>query len=492
MSVSAQTVLPQSAVHSLALRPQRTRIPDVDIEFLDPVAQGGPRPRRSRSEWYTWGLAGSETEFDKGIRFCALYRKTNRTPLEEAELSATYSGAYFVAHEVVAFIARRVGLADAELITDCATELVDFCAHRYDEQRGKSFPAYLKSMAYYYLRIHRNFQTFARRMTGTGYETGDHRDVLTAMYDKPSSGHRTIRETENEDDRRDVLDSFDLQDSDPLFREEWQVSQSIDPAELLEASEELSFDTLPEDLVAPEEPKTLRGWVDRAIHQVQAGQLTPETLAERAPAILEKLREASGARLTDIAKRLIARVNQGCEIACTLLHALLAGLHPEKQAQTIQLIEAALAAQSPVASQPETVYTLVSSEEQPDSKEGIAAGAAEGSVTVLETVQVSTGASKEDLDLGLLIDTGDLRHGRVPPPKLRYVVVDHPPEEPHGDPPPLDEWPPPVPAGAYLGRGQKPPGKPWQPTVEVRNFASQRCFRPPPPVRLGTGGVALP
>ncbi|UTV80113.1 hypothetical protein MQE22_08765 [Acidithiobacillus sp. YTS05] len=447
MSVSTQSVLSESSFRLMALRESRTRIPEIDVEALDPETKGGPHPRHSRREWYTWGVAGSETEFAKGIRFCALYCKTARSALEEAELSAAYSGAYLVAHEVVAYIARRVGLDDAELITDCATALVDFCARRYDEQRGKSFSAYLKAMAYHYLRIHRNFQTFSRRMAGVGYETGDHRDVLTAMYDKPSSGHRTIRETSEEDDRRDVLDSFDIADSDPLFAEDWQQSQSVDPLDLLASAEEHSFDTISEDLVTPQEHATLSGWVDRTIDQVQLGHLSAAALHERAPAILEKLREVSGARMTDIAKRLIVRANHGCDIATTLLRALLAGLHPEKQVQTIRLIETALA--TPVAEStpfaPGDTQVEIATE---TTKEDIPAPSIAGEPSLILDSPIDTqlpeAIALEDADLGLLIDTGDLRHGRVPPPKPRYVVVDQPPEEPHGDPPPLDEWPPPT------------------------------------------------
>jgi len=45
----------------------------------------------------------------------------------------------------------------------------------------------------------------------------------------------------------------------------------------------------------------------------------------------------------------------------------------------------------------------------------------------------------ETEDLGWLIDTEDLRHGRVPHPKPRYVSVDHNPVDPPGAPPLLEE-----------------------------------------------------
>ena len=275
--------------------------------------------------------------------------------------------------------------------------------------------------------------------------------MLTASaFSSPDQPQRPSPITAGEEDSREVLDTFapdcpgSPYDLDPLYASEWGSSFAEDPARILESAEESKADLEPlsdiPDTPQNQEaaPTTLSGWVDCAVRQIQNGQISTEALTVRAPAILEQLRSVTGARLTDIAKRLIARIKAGCRIAATLLRVLRSTLLPDRHARTIEMIEGVLqdqhdgemAQELAVVAEPDIPHLAVTGEQpfeqnpqhSPETPEMILAVAASA-----------------DLDLGLLIDTGDLRHGRIPPAKPRYVTVDHPPAEPIGMPPILDD-----------------------------------------------------
>ena len=445
-----------------------TRYTEIDVEVLS--ASSGkrpPTPPSSRS-WATWGEVGSEDDYLHGVRFCELYRAERRNHLDEAELTAMYTGAYCTAFEVVAHIARKVGFQDPDILTDCASGIVDFCAREYDpdtsgrNHRIKTFRDYLKNIAYAYLRKHRDFLGFSRKMTGVGFATGSHRDLLTASaFASVDQPQRPSPITAGEEDSREVLDTFapdcpgSPYDLDPLYASEWGSSFAEDSAQIMESVEESMADMEPL-LDTPENqeaaPTTLSGWVDCAVQQIQSGQISTEALTDRAPAILEQLRSVTGARITDIAKRLIARIKAGCRIAATLLQALRSTLLPDRHVRTIEMIEGALqdhhdgemAQELEVVVEPDIPHLAVT-REQPSEQ------SPERFAEVSESLLAASAA--EDLDLGLLIDTGDLRHGRIPPAKPRYVSVDYPPPEPVGKPPILDDDSPPVDPGPPVLEG---------------------------------------
>lgn len=381
---------------------------ELDVDVLPPAPDVRQATPSSPRDWYS---LGADPEYERGLRFCDLYRADRRTRREEAELSAIYQWAYTVAFETVARIARKAGFFDQDILADCATGLVDFCARQYDAatvakaSRVKTYPEYLKNIAYAYLRKHRDFLTFSRRMTDTGFASGD---LLTnALVGDP--GNRLERLVARERDQHDTLDTLHPDALEPLYASDRSSGYTDDPAD---GGPDAGLRSAASD---DDSPLTLSGWVDRAVQHIQDNHLSPEILAARAPAILDQLRMATGARITDIAKRLVVRVKSGCRIALSLLQALRGTLTPERHERTIQMIDAALLAQV---------------QEYPADD-----------VDVAETPYAT--ALPDIPDLGLLIDTGDLRHGRTPPPKPRYVTVDHPPVDPAGTPPPLDDDAPP-------------------------------------------------
>ena len=469
------TTLHAEILEDITLLPAKWQSParytELDVEVLPADSGKRPHTRPSSRSWATWGEVGSEDDYLHGVRFCELYRAERRSHLEEAELTAMYTGAYCTAFEVVAHIARKVGFQDPDILTDCASGLVDFCAREYDpdtsgrNHRIKTFRDYLKNIAYAYLRKHRDFLGFSRKMTGVGFATGSHRDLLTASaFASVDQPQRPSPITAGEEDSREVLDTFapdcpgSPYDLDPLYASEWGSSFAEDSAQIMESVEESMADLEPllDTPDTPENreaaPTTLSGWVDCAVRQIQSGQISTEALTVRAPAILEQLRSVTGARITDIAKRLIARIKAGCRIAATLLQVVRSTLLPDRHARTIEMIESVLqdrhnskmAQGLEVVAEPD-IPQLAVMVEQPSEQ------SPERFAEVPDSLLAA--AAAEDLDLGLLIDTGDLRHGRIPPAKPRYVSVDYPPSEPVGTPPILDDDSPPVDHGPPVLEG---------------------------------------
>ncbi len=379
-----------------------------------------PLRRPSALVMESWGFSGSETEYQKGIRFCELYRAGRRTRLEEAELATLYKHAYRRAFDAVSYHAHKAGLSDPDTLADAAAALVDFCCKGYDamsvgrDGQRKPYLAYMRSVAYSYLRKHQDFLGFTRKMTQTGPATGRDEDVLTAAW-----CGRATRDMAG--DTEDVFEFLD-QGIDPLFAQEWGAASPVEMVEMLEENERCDRDGLEAYPDCETASATLRDWVARTVETIRQSEMSPSTLADRAPAILERLREATGARVTDIAKRLMTQVSHGCAIARALLQALLGILQPQRHAQTIALIEAALVV----------------------SEQAAAAEPAEPEpVVVSEPVVTSTACASEqddESDIGLIIDPADLFRGMVPPAKPRYVVVDTVPEEVPGAPP-LDDDP---------------------------------------------------
>ncbi len=453
----------------MKMQPQSELLEDT-ISLEGPDSPQRPHTRRTSSEeWYSWG-ENSETEYQTGIRFCALYRKDTRSRREEAELGSTYWGAYQAAFTTVARIAHKAGLHDSELISDCAAGLVDFCARQYDEtavgrdNRPKSFFAYLKNIAYAYLRKHRDFLAFAKKMTGTGFSSQDLMTVATFGREED----RRERASASEYDYRDVLDTLDPDAVESLYAEEWTgfalgEYEGEDAGQVIENMEEHL-------------PETLRDWVDYLLDQVRHSGLSSATLAVRVPAILEQLKSATGARLMDIVKRLIARMKSGCRVALDLLRTLRATI-PGQHERTLNLIDEVL---SGIKVVPQVHVVRLTSQKVSvcwqESWTPMAAMHMQGITTqhvtlapdpdiadpgeihprvidavevceVLDTAAKANTADSEtqpvgyDNDLGFLIDVSDLRHGRVPPAKARFVIVETPPADPPGTPPRLDEDP---------------------------------------------------
>ncbi|MEY2340910.1 hypothetical protein AB4090_02235 [Acidithiobacillus sp. IBUN Pt1247-S3] len=452
-------------------------------------------------EWYSRDK-DCDMEYKSGIRFCTLYRKAVRSRREEAELGMAYWGAYQAAYATAGQIAQKAGLRDSELIADCAAGLVDFCARQYDETavgrggRPKTFADFLKNIAYAYLRKHRDFLAFAKKMTGTGYASQDLMTVAT-FGDEYA---RMKRESASEDDYRDVLDTLDPDAVESLYAAEWAGFATEDDDEVGQSINEI------EDRL----PATLREWIDYLLQQIQHSGMSPATLAMRVPAILEQLKSATGARVMDIIKRLVARVKAGCQVALNLLMALRPAI-PAKHARTLTLIDGALQSirkvpqvrlryaspkgmlvawqETPpdattavsVSNQEMPVYKGMGSNPAPTiqtqsvrlryaSPQGMVISWREiwsplpqcvsavdltVPVNTIETaarvhpsspdsdVDAFDGLCIFDEDLAFLIEPSDLLHGRIPPAKPRYVTVDAPPDEPSGAPPFLDENSPP-------------------------------------------------
>lgn len=404
-----------------ALRARRTRCPE-EVE--------------DTREWPTLESSGGDTEYRQGVRFCELYRAESRSWREEAELSALYHGVYQVAFETASGIAHKAGFFDSETISDCAAGLVDFCARQYDgttlgrNRRNMTFLAYIKAVAYSYLRKHRDFLSFSKKMTGSGLATGADQDILTAAT-FGNQDQRPNRIALADGDARDAVDTVHPEDLEPLYALEWSsvVAEGCDQPSC-EAS----------DFGQPENA-TLSQWVDRAVGHIRDSRMPREALRARAPAILEQLRSITGSRITDIAKRLIARIKTGCRIAQALLQALRDTLLPHRHEQTIRMIDAALGEQGTSQQSSAVPSPAMPGPIRPDSIPRTTEATEAPPPDPVEETVGSVVASDPDLDLGVLIDTSDLRHGRNPPAKPRYVTVDDLPPEPTGTPPPLDDDP---------------------------------------------------
>ncbi|MBU2753112.1 hypothetical protein HFU84_02370 [Acidithiobacillus sp. CV18-2] len=417
-------------------------------------------------EWYSRD-EDRDREYKSGIRFCTLYRQKVRSRREEAELGTAYWVAYQAAYATAAQIAQKAGLRDSELIADCAAGLVDFGARQYDETavgkggRPKTFADFLKNIAYAYLRKHRDFLSFARKMTGTGYASQDLMTVAT-FGDEYA---RMKRESAAADDYRDVFDTLDPDAVESLYAAEWSGFATDDDDEVGQSLNEI------EDHL----PATLREWIDYLLQQIQHSGMSPATLAMRVPAILEQLKSATGARVMDIVKRLIARTKTGCLVALEMLRGIRTAI-PERHEQTLKLIEEVLdsvrivpqmrtpsltSQQLSVSWQEHWTLLAVPYLQQvsqtvtglpcPDIPEsGAIQPLAVETIKDLEALDVTAESGTQakdtqpagtDNDLAFLIDPSDLRHGRVPPAKPRYITVDAPPVEPSGAPPLLEETP---------------------------------------------------
>ncbi|MHB0888071.1 hypothetical protein [Acidithiobacillus sp.] len=383
------------------------------------------------------------------IRFCELYRKETRTRREEAELSAKYARAYDKAHHAVACLARHVGFSDPDILADCGTTLLDFGARSFD---WCVFPnatlfGYFHGVARAYLHKHKDFLTFSRRLTGCGYATAD---LLTqAVFGHPDDEDRpeAVVAHEYEDRTADLFDSPEMGALEPLYASGYGSSFGEDPALSLERLD--SLDAVDAGLQAVEEASGIRsvsGWLDFTIAHIAESHPPLTDILARAAQIIDQLAAITGARLTDLAKRLITRVKAGCRIALTLLQALRERLHPERNRRARDMIDEVLSPldarefPEPEPSEPElrnqpVLTEAVAALPIPDTPEHLAMPA--------PCLDLAAAIPTEDRDLGWLIDTEDLRQGRVPPPKPRYVPVDHAPVDPPGVPPLLDEHAPP-------------------------------------------------
>ncbi len=399
------------------------------------------RSRRDREE--------EQEERAFSIRFCELYRKETRTRREEAELSAKYARAYDKAHHAVACLARHAGFSDPDILADCATTLLDFGARRFDwrDYPNATLFGYFQGIARAYLHKHKDFLTFSRRLTGCGYATAD---MLTqAVFGRPDDEDRpeALVAHEHEGRTADLFDSPELGALEPLYASEYESSFGEDPALSLERLD--SRDALDAGLQAVEEASDIRsvsGWLDFTIAHIAESHPSLADILVRAPQIIDQLAAITGARLTDLAKRLITRVKAGCRIALALLQALRERLHPERNRRARDMIDEVL---SPLEAReiPEQEPSGPELRDPPALPEAVATlpipDAPKHPAMPAPCLDLAAAIPAEDRDLGWLIDTEDLRQGRVPPPKPRYVPVDHAPVDPPGVPPLLDEHAPP-------------------------------------------------
>lgn len=421
-----------------------------NLQVLDRDQDTEVHPRIDRLRWKR-DREEEQEERAFSIRFCELYRKDTRTRREEAELSAKYARAYGKAHHAVACLARHVGFSDPDILADCATTLTDFGARRFDwrDYPNATLFGYFQGIARAYLHKHKDFLTFSRRLTGCGYATAD---MLTqAVFGHPDDEDRpeAVVAHEREDRMVDIFDSPELHtlDLEPLYASEYGSSFGEDPALSLERLDRL--DAVDAGLQAVEEASDIRsvsGWLDFTIAHIAESHPSLTDILVRAPQIIDQLAAITGARLTDLAKRLITRVKAGCRIALTLLQALREKLHPERNRRARDLIDEVLLPleareiREPEPSEPElrdppALPEAVAALPIPDAPEHLAMPA--------PCLDLAAAIPTEDQDLGWLIDTEDLRQGRVPLPKPRYVPVDHAPVDPPGVPPLLDEHAPP-------------------------------------------------
>lgn len=307
---------------------------------------------------------------EKGIRFCTLYRLEQRTPREEAELSSLYPWAYDEAFRAVAHIARKAGFSDPDMLADTATTLLDFCCRGYDwSDTPKTLVAYFRNIAYAYLRKHRDFLSFSKRVVGCGYDQGDY--LTRSVYGRPDEGRPKSLYVSPEADDVDLLADLSPDRLDPLYALEWENNGlPAVHADLVEDDED--------DLSALSESLSLSSWVDLTISYIRGADLAPAILSMRTSRIVQQLQAVSGSPVADIAKRLISRAKGGCDIARALLTAMVSELDSRKNAGILAKILPVVAEASPA----------------------------------------------ETVDLGLLIDTADLYYGRVPPKKPGVSMED--------------------------------------------------------------------
>ena len=462
-----------------------------NLQVLDRDQDAGVHPRIDRFRWRR-DREEEQEERAFSIRFCELYRKETRTRREEAELSAQYARAYDKAHHAVACLARHVGFSDPDILADCGTTLLDFGARRFDwrDYPNATLFGYFQGIARAYLHKHKDFLTFSRRLTGCGYATAD---MLTqAVFGHPDDEGRpeAVVAHEYEDRTADLFDGPELGTPEPLYASEYESSFGEDPVLSLERLDRV--DTVDAGLQAVEEASHIRsvsGWLDFTIAHIAESHPSLTDILVRAPQIIDQLATITGARLTDLAKRLITRVKAGCRIALTLLQALRERLHPERNRRARDLIDEVLLpleAQEipePEPSEPEwqaspALPEAVAALPIPDARERLAVPG--------PCLDLAAAIPTEDRDLGWLIDTEDLRQGRVPPPKPRYVPVDHAPVDPPGVPPFLDEHAPPggPPAIVFHGFSCKP--APWDTWRKFTSLAGVIPRLPDPPPAVWT------
>ena len=410
------------------------------------------RNARLKDQHYTARMDSPSRDFDDQ-RFIKLYLKTSRTRQEELELSALYTQAYDKAHQVVSHYARFIGFYDPDILADCATTLIDHAAKRFSAEKYPTATlfGFFYGVAQKFLRKHRDFLTFSRRVTDCGYATAD---ILTrAVFGSPADEGHPEWAVAHEDDEQTVelYDRLDADQVEPLWAAEYVSAYGMDPCLALEIGDRP--DRLAAGLQAVEEAeeenqRSVSHWVDFAIARIETSNASLTEILARAPTIVQQLATTTGARTTDIAKRLVTRVKAGCQIALTLLQALRQSLHPERNARAIALIDAALAAQEAreTPALADNADTASASLEDPDYIESATPAPTPGARTLSEYSSAPTNLEQtvpslatETEDLGWLIDTEDLRHGRVPHPKPRYVSVDHNPVDPPGAPPLLEE-----------------------------------------------------
>ncbi|MGK9452124.1 hypothetical protein ACSSZE_12860 [Acidithiobacillus caldus] len=338
----------------------------------------------------------TQLDSEKVLRFCALYRKPDRKPREEAEMALFHVEVFQTASRIVWSIARKAGFFDEDMVTDCITGLVDFCCKQYDAEKMPSFSRYMNNIARAYLLKHRDFLSFSKRMTECGF---DSRDYLTqSVYGSPDTQPKAVSQVHVDEDI-DACADICGDDIDPYYALTYSTEMVV------EAMEEPASDDVDwQDLRST--PVSLSAWVDMTITYVRSAEIGETVLSERAAEILRQIRAVSSASLADIAKRLMARARSGCAVSRVLLERMVETLDPENSPTLITKILAAL--------------DILAEREQDAVPESDAGETVNHEVDRFgESVCVAAG-KKEDSevkDLGELIDPKDLYKGRTPPRK---------------------------------------------------------------------------
>lgn len=397
----------------------------------------------------------TQLDSEKVLRFCALYRKPDRTPREEAELARFHAEIFQTASRIVWNIARKAGFFDEDMVTDCITGLVDFCCKQYDAEKMPSFSRYLNNIARAYLLKHRDFLSFSKRMTECGF---DSRDYLTqSVYGSPDTQPKGVSQVHVDGDM-DACADIREDDIDPYYA----LTHSTEM--VVEAMEEPASDEVDwQDLRST--PVSLSAWVDMTITYVRSAEIGETALSERAAEILRQIRAVSSASLADIAKRLMSRARSGCAVSRVLLERMAETLDPENSPALITKILAAL----DILAEREQDAVPESDTGETVNHEVVAHEVVNHEVDRFgEAVCVAAG-KKEDSevkDLGELIDPKDLYKGRTPPRKPGMEEA----------PPSFDEEPEPKPTERVRASVQTLP---------------QRTFRRGFPPRVAPGQIEL-
>ncbi|MGK9453139.1 hypothetical protein ACSSZE_18150, partial [Acidithiobacillus caldus] len=270
----------------------------------------------------------TQLDSEKVLRFCALYRKPDRKPREEAEMALFHVEVFQTASRIVWSIARKAGFFDEDMVTDCITGLVDFCCKQYDAEKMPSFSRYMNNIARAYLLKHRDFLSFSKRMTECGF---DSRDYLTqSVYGSPDTQPKAVSQVHVDEDI-DACADICGDDIDPYYALTYSTEMVV------EAMEEPASDDVDwQDLRST--PVSLSAWVDMTITYVRSAEIGETVLSERAAEILRQIRAVSSASLADIAKRLMARARSGCAVSRVLLERMVETLDPENSPTLITKI----------------------------------------------------------------------------------------------------------------------------------------------------------